>query len=135
MLLTLSFTTKYTISCSLCFQGVSCALVENSRTLRLPTHLHERLSSIRNAKIRLKGKGITPSVDVSILMLLYSVRKGLFLLPSVIILELLVGFTKHSLNSKQLLACSLVCYAISLLFHHLSSGSSSCLKDLSRDSF
>lgn len=44
-------------------QGVSRALVENSRTLRLPTHLHERLSSIRNAKIRLKDKGITPSVD------------------------------------------------------------------------
>ncbi|XP_073011579.1 RNA polymerase sigma factor sigA isoform X1 [Typha latifolia] len=44
-------------------QGVSRALVENSRTLRLPTHLHERLSSIRNAKIRLEEKGITPSVD------------------------------------------------------------------------
>ncbi|XP_027103410.1 RNA polymerase sigma factor sigA isoform X2 [Coffea arabica] len=44
-------------------QGVSRALVENSRTLRLPTHLHERLSLIRNAKIRLEEKGITPSVD------------------------------------------------------------------------
>ncbi|XP_024021052.1 RNA polymerase sigma factor sigA [Morus notabilis] len=44
-------------------QGVSRALVENSRTLRLPTHLHERLSSIRNAKIRLQEKGITPSID------------------------------------------------------------------------
>ncbi|XP_020114871.1 RNA polymerase sigma factor sigA isoform X1 [Ananas comosus] len=44
-------------------QGVSRALVENSRTLRLPTHLHERLSLIRNAKIRLEDKGITPSID------------------------------------------------------------------------
>ncbi|GMN44131.1 hypothetical protein TIFTF001_013326 [Ficus carica] len=44
-------------------QGVSRALVENSRTLRLPTHLHERLSSIRNAKNRLEEKGITPSID------------------------------------------------------------------------
>ncbi|XP_077234792.1 sigma factor A [Tasmannia lanceolata] len=44
-------------------QGVSRALVENSGTLRLPTHLHERLSLIRNAKIRLEEKGITPSID------------------------------------------------------------------------
>ncbi|KAL6291853.1 hypothetical protein ACE6H2_009363 [Prunus campanulata] len=44
-------------------QGVSRALVENSRTLRLPTHLHERLGLIRNAKIRLEEKGITPSID------------------------------------------------------------------------
>lgn len=44
-------------------QGVSRALVENSRTLRLPTHLHERLSLIRNAKIKLEGRGIYPSVD------------------------------------------------------------------------
>lgn len=44
-------------------QGVSRALVENSRTLRIPTHLHERLSLIRNAKARLEEKGITPSVD------------------------------------------------------------------------
>ncbi|GMH31564.1 hypothetical protein Nepgr_033408 [Nepenthes gracilis] len=44
-------------------QGVSRALVENSRTLRLPTHLHERLGLIRNAKIRLAEKGITPSID------------------------------------------------------------------------
>ncbi|XP_042506252.1 RNA polymerase sigma factor sigA [Macadamia integrifolia] len=43
-------------------QGVSKALVENSRTLRLPTHMHERLSLIRNAKISLEGRGITPSV-------------------------------------------------------------------------
>ncbi|KAI3983874.1 hypothetical protein MKX01_011582 [Papaver californicum] len=44
-------------------QGVSRALMENSRTLRLPSHLHERLSLIRNAKIRLEENGITPSVD------------------------------------------------------------------------
>ncbi|EHA8587282.1 RNA polymerase sigma factor sigA [Cocos nucifera] len=44
-------------------QGVSRALVENSRTLRLPAHLHERLSLIRNAKIRLEDKGIIPSID------------------------------------------------------------------------
>lgn len=44
-------------------QGVSRALVDNSRTLRLPTHLHERLGLIRNAKLRLQEKGITPSVD------------------------------------------------------------------------
>ncbi|XP_068651361.1 RNA polymerase sigma factor sigA-like isoform X2 [Aristolochia californica] len=44
-------------------QGVSKALIENSRTLRLPTHMHERLSLIRNAKMRLEEKGITPSVD------------------------------------------------------------------------
>lgn len=44
-------------------QGVSRALVENSRTLRLPAHLHERLGLIRNAKVRLEEKGITPSVD------------------------------------------------------------------------
>ncbi|XP_038970684.1 RNA polymerase sigma factor sigA isoform X2 [Phoenix dactylifera] len=44
-------------------QGVSRALVENSRTLRLPSHLHERLSLIRNAKIRLEDKGVMPSID------------------------------------------------------------------------
>ncbi|KAJ6850191.1 RNA polymerase sigma factor sigA [Iris pallida] len=44
-------------------QGVSRALAENSRTLRLPTHLHERLISIRNAKTRLEERGIIPSVD------------------------------------------------------------------------
>ncbi|KAF6168904.1 hypothetical protein GIB67_038401 [Kingdonia uniflora] len=44
-------------------QGVSRALVENSRTLRLPTYLHERLGLIRNAKTMLEEKGITPSVD------------------------------------------------------------------------
>lgn len=43
-------------------QGVSKALVENSRTLRLPTHLHERLSLIRNAKAKLEDRGITPSI-------------------------------------------------------------------------
>ncbi|GAV73923.1 Sigma70_r3 domain-containing protein/Sigma70_r2 domain-containing protein/Sigma70_r4 domain-containing protein [Cephalotus follicularis] len=44
-------------------QGVSRALVENSRTLRLPNHLHERLSLVKNAKMRLEEKGITPSID------------------------------------------------------------------------
>ncbi|KAK3020335.1 hypothetical protein RJ639_046547 [Escallonia herrerae] len=44
-------------------EGVSRALVDNSRTLRLPTHLHERLSLIRNAKTKLEEEGITPSVD------------------------------------------------------------------------
>ncbi|XP_074280484.1 RNA polymerase sigma factor sigA-like [Silene latifolia] len=44
-------------------QGVSRALMENSRTLRLPTHLHERLSLIRGAKNRLEEKGINPSID------------------------------------------------------------------------
>ncbi|KAL7003843.1 hypothetical protein U1Q18_004986 [Sarracenia purpurea var. burkii] len=44
-------------------QGVSRALVENSRTLRLPTHLHERLSLIRNAKTKLEEEGLAPSID------------------------------------------------------------------------
>ncbi|KAM5551013.1 hypothetical protein ABKV19_027393 [Rosa sericea] len=44
-------------------QGVSRALVENSRTLLLPTHLHERLGLIKNAKVRLEEKRITPSID------------------------------------------------------------------------
>lgn len=52
-------------------QGVSRALVDNSRTLRLPNHLHERLGLIRNAKIRLEEKGITPSIDVSAMYFLY----------------------------------------------------------------
>ncbi|CAJ1934135.1 unnamed protein product [Sphenostylis stenocarpa] len=44
-------------------QGVSRVLIENSRTLRLPAHLHERLSLIRNAKFRLEERGITPTID------------------------------------------------------------------------
>lgn len=44
-------------------QGVSRALVESSRTLRLPTHLHERLGLIRSAKNKLEEKGINPSID------------------------------------------------------------------------
>lgn len=44
--------------------------MDNSRTLRLPTHLHERLGLIRNAKLRLREKGITPSIDVSIFLTL-----------------------------------------------------------------
>ncbi|KAF5958956.1 hypothetical protein HYC85_000165 [Camellia sinensis] len=44
-------------------RGVSRALVENARTLRLPTYLHERLSLIRNAKMKLEEEGIAPSID------------------------------------------------------------------------
>ncbi|WOL13208.1 hypothetical protein Cni_G21977 [Canna indica] len=44
-------------------QGVSRALFKNSRILRLPTYLHERIISIRHAKMRLEEKGITPSID------------------------------------------------------------------------
>lgn len=44
-------------------QGVTRTFFENSRTLRLPTHLHERLSAIRNAKAKLERKGVTPSID------------------------------------------------------------------------
>nr|XP_043615600.1 RNA polymerase sigma factor sigA-like [Erigeron canadensis] len=44
-------------------QGVSRALMENSRILRLPTHLHERQSAIRNVKIKLEEQGINPSID------------------------------------------------------------------------
>ncbi|XP_058729521.1 RNA polymerase sigma factor sigA isoform X2 [Vicia villosa] len=44
-------------------QGVSRALVENSRTLRLPKHLHERLSLIRSAQNRLEERGVTPTID------------------------------------------------------------------------
>ncbi|PRQ36956.1 putative winged helix-turn-helix DNA-binding domain-containing protein [Rosa chinensis] len=43
--------------------GVSRALVENSRTLLLPTHMHERLGLLKNAKVRLEEKRITPSID------------------------------------------------------------------------
>ncbi|KAM0042952.1 putative RNA polymerase sigma-70 region 3, RNA polymerase sigma-70 region 2 [Helianthus debilis subsp. tardiflorus] len=44
-------------------QGVSKALIENSRTLRLPIHIHERLSAIRHAKAKLEEKGIAPSIE------------------------------------------------------------------------
>ncbi|XP_071734345.1 RNA polymerase sigma factor sigA-like [Rutidosis leptorrhynchoides] len=44
-------------------QGVTRTFFENSKTLRLPTHLHERLGAIRNAKAKLERKGITPSID------------------------------------------------------------------------
>lgn len=44
-------------------QGVSKALIENSRTLRLPIHMHERLGAIRNAKAKLEEKGIIPSIE------------------------------------------------------------------------
>ncbi|GMP93225.1 hypothetical protein CsSME_00043155 [Camellia sinensis var. sinensis] len=44
-------------------EGVSRALVENARTLRLPTYLHERLSLIRNAKTKHEEEGIAPPID------------------------------------------------------------------------
>ncbi|KAK1409231.1 hypothetical protein QVD17_35756 [Tagetes erecta] len=44
-------------------QGVTRTFFENSKTLRLPTHLHERLGAIRTAKAKLQRKGITPSID------------------------------------------------------------------------
>ncbi|CAL5428228.1 unnamed protein product [Camellia sinensis] len=44
-------------------EGVSRALVENARTLRLPTNLHERLSLIRNAKTKHEEEGIAPPID------------------------------------------------------------------------
>ncbi|KAL8248087.1 hypothetical protein R6Q59_009303 [Mikania micrantha] len=44
-------------------QGVTRTFFENSKTLRLPTHLHERLGAIRTAKAKLERKGITPSID------------------------------------------------------------------------
>ncbi|XP_042472680.1 RNA polymerase sigma factor sigA-like [Zingiber officinale] len=44
-------------------QGVTRALFKNSKTLRLPIHLHERLTSIKHAKVRLEEKGIAPSID------------------------------------------------------------------------
>ncbi|CAL5354763.1 unnamed protein product [Camellia sinensis] len=44
-------------------KGVSRALVENARTLRLPTYLHERLSLIRNAKTKHEEEGIAPPID------------------------------------------------------------------------
>ncbi|KAK9060988.1 hypothetical protein SSX86_018168 [Deinandra increscens subsp. villosa] len=44
-------------------QGVTRTFFENSKTVRLPTHLHERLGAIRNAKAKLERKGITPSID------------------------------------------------------------------------
>lgn len=40
----------------------------NSKTVRLPRYLCERLISIRNAKVKLERQGITPSVDVSSLL-------------------------------------------------------------------
>lgn len=44
-------------------QGISRALFENSTTVSLPAFLHERLSLIRGAKLKLKQKGLTPSID------------------------------------------------------------------------
>ncbi|XP_058206487.1 RNA polymerase sigma factor sigA isoform X2 [Rhododendron vialii] len=44
-------------------QGVARAFFENSTTVSLPTHLHERLNLIRGAKLKLKAKGLTPSTE------------------------------------------------------------------------
>ncbi|KAH7687120.1 Sigma3 and sigma4 domains of RNA polymerase sigma factors protein [Dioscorea alata] len=44
-------------------QGVLKVLFLNSKTVRLPRYLCERLISIRNAKVKLERQGITPSVD------------------------------------------------------------------------
>nr|QKY65028.1 plastidic RNA polymerase sigma-subunit 1 [Passiflora biflora] len=44
-------------------QGINRVLVENSRTLRLPCYLHERLGLIRKAKTRLKSRGVAPSIE------------------------------------------------------------------------
>nr|AKC88634.1 sigma factor [Monsonia emarginata] len=43
-------------------QGVSKALNENSTTMKLPSHLYERLNLIREATAKLQEQGITPSV-------------------------------------------------------------------------
>ncbi|KAL6001799.1 hypothetical protein ACLOJK_041777 [Asimina triloba] len=44
-------------------QGISRAIVENSRILRLPPYLHERLILVRNAKTKLEEMGVTPSIE------------------------------------------------------------------------
>ena len=49
---------------SFCWQGVSRALADNSKTFRLPTYLHERLIAIRGAKYALEDQGIAPTVEV-----------------------------------------------------------------------
>lgn len=49
-------------------QGVARAFFENSTTVSLPTHLHERLNLIRGAKFKLKAKGLTPSTEASEIM-------------------------------------------------------------------
>lgn len=49
-------------------QGVSRAFFENSTTVSVPTHMHERLNLIRGAKLKLKVKGLTPSTEASDLM-------------------------------------------------------------------
>ncbi|KAL8255344.1 hypothetical protein R6Q59_033565 [Mikania micrantha] len=61
-----SYIISTSLSVELIFQNqfrVSKALIENSKTLRLPIHIHERLSAIRHAKAKLEEKGITPSIE------------------------------------------------------------------------
>ncbi|GMP93226.1 hypothetical protein CsSME_00043155 [Camellia sinensis var. sinensis] len=70
-------------------EGVSRALVENARTLRLPTYLHERLSLIRNAKTKHEEEGIAPPIDA--ISKLFSLDREAF--PS---LNGLPGETLHS---------------------------------------
>lgn len=47
-----------------CYQGVSRALADNSKTFRLPTYLHERLIAIRGAKYALEDQGVSPTTQV-----------------------------------------------------------------------
>lgn len=56
-------------------QGITRAIAEHSRTIRLPTHLHERLGLIRNAKLLLKEKGVDPSLERIATTLSMSVKK------------------------------------------------------------
>jgi RNA polymerase primary sigma factor len=44
-------------------QGITRAIAEHSRTIRLPTHLHDRLGLIRNAKLLLTEKGVDPTLE------------------------------------------------------------------------
>lgn len=56
-------------------QGITRAIAERSRTIRLPSHLHERLGLIRNAKLLLKEKGVDPSLERIATTLSMSLRK------------------------------------------------------------
>ncbi|KAL2897726.1 RNA polymerase sigma factor sigA [Bienertia sinuspersici] len=92
-------------------QGVSRALVDNTKTLRVPTHLHERLNLIRSAKIKLEEKGITPSIDriaESLNMTQKKVKNATEAVKSVLSLDRevfpslngLPGETFHSVNNR-----------------------------------
>lgn len=56
-------------------QGITKAIAERSRTIRLPTHLHDSLGLIRNAKLLLKEKGVDPSLERIATTLSMSLRK------------------------------------------------------------